>query len=215
MNNKIETLINIFTVDKGEFKLLLVRKKTEPYKGYWMLPGDNLKKDETAEDSITDAVYEKTGILSLYIEQHHTFSKLDRNPDDRVIAVSFIGLIDSVTFSLKREERDIEMEWFAIDDLPKMAYDHEAITEYAVKYLRKKVVNVNFLRSLFPSDFTLPELQKVYEQILDKKFDRRNFRKKFLTLNLIEDINEKAYSKNGRPPKLYKFKDNLKENDIF
>lgn len=215
MNNKVETLINIFTVDDGNFKLLLMRKKNEPYKGYWTLPGNLLKKEETAEDNISEAVYEKTGLLSLYMEQCHTFTKLDRNPDERMIAISFVGLIDSVSVHLKKEERDNELEWFSIDDLPKMAYDHEVITDYAVKYLSKKVINSNFLKSLFPSDFTIPELQKVFEQILNKKFDRRNFRKKFVNLNLLEDTNEFLDSRSGRPAKLYRFKENIKERDLF
>lgn len=215
MNNKVETLINIFTVDQGDVKLLLLRKKTEPYKGYWILPGNNLSKEETVEDNITDSVYNQTGLLSLYIEQCHTFSKIDRIPDERMLAISFIGLIDSVTAKIKVEDRDTELEWFPITNLPKMGYDHDSITEYVLKYLGKKIVNANVLKTLYPSDFTLPELQKSFEQILGKTFDRRNFRKKFINLDLIEDTNEFNEGGNGRPAKLYRFKENLREKDLF
>jgi len=215
-NNYLETLISIFTIDKGALKVLLLRKKTEPYKGYWILPGNILRNDETLEDNITDAVLDKTGLLSVYIEQCYTFSNIDRDPDGRVIATSFIGLVDSKSVEIKREERpEFETAWFSIDELPKLGYDHESIISRNIEYLKKKIVNSNVLKSLFPSDFTLPELQHVYEQILGRELDRRNFRKKFIGLDLIEDTLEKNVGFNGRPAKLYRFKDDIKEINLF
>jgi len=215
-NNYLETLISIFTIDKGNLKVLLLRKKTEPYKGYWILPGNTLRNDETLEDNVTDAVLDKTGLLSVYIEQCYTFSTIDRDPDARVIATSFIGLVDSKSVEIKREERpEYETAWFSVSELPKLGYDHETILARNVEYLKKKIINSNVLKSLFPSDFTLPELQNVYEQILGKKLDRRNFRKKFIGLDLIEDTLEKNTGFNGRPAKLYRFKDEIKEINLF
>ena len=215
-NNYLETLISIFTIDKGDLKVLLLRKKTEPYKGYWILPGNALRNDETLEDNVTDAVLDKTGLLSVYIEQCYTFSNIDRDPDGRVIATSFIGLVDSKSVEIKREERpEYETAWFSVSELPKLGYDHETILARNVEYLKKKIINSNVLKSLFPSDFTLPELQNVYEQILGKKLDRRNFRKKFIGLDLIEDTLEKNTGFNGRPAKLYRFKDEIKEINLF
>lgn len=215
-NNYLETLISIFTIDKGELKVLLMRKKTEPYKGYWILPGNILKNDETLEDNITDAVLDKTGLLNVYIEQCYTFSDLERDPDGRVLATSFIGLVDSKSVEIKREERpDFETAWFSIDELPKLGYDHEVIISRNIDSLKKKIINSNVLKGLFPSDFTLPELQHVYEQILGRELDRRNFRKKFISLDLIEDTMEKNVGFNGRPAKLYRFKDDIKELDLF
>lgn len=215
-NNYLETLISIFTIDKGDLKVLLLRKKTEPYKGYWILPGNALRNDETLEDNVTDAVLDKTGLLSVYIEQCYTFSNIDRDPDGRVIATSFIGLVDSKSVEIKREERpEYETAWFSVSELPKLGYDHENILARNLEYLKKKIINSNVLKSLFPSDFTLPELQNVYEQILGKKLDRRNFRKKFIGLDLIEDTLEKNTGFNGRPAKLYRFKDEIKEINLF
>ena len=126
--NYNETLISIFSVFDGELKVLLLRKKTEPYKGYWILPGNLLRCDETIENNITDAVYDLTGLTNVYIEQTYSFSALDRNPDYRLIAISHIGLVDSTTVEIKREEREnVESEWFKITDLPKLAFDHEMI----------------------------------------------------------------------------------------
>ena len=214
--NYNETLISIFSVFDGELKVLLLRKKTEPYKGYWILTGNLLRCDETIENNITDAVYDLTGLTNVYIEQTYSFSALDRNPDYRLIAISHIGLVDSTTVEIKREEREnVESEWFKITDLPKLAFDHEMILNKNIKYLYSKIINSNILKILFPSDFTLPELQKVYEQVLDKPLDRRNFRKKFIALDLVEDTLEKNTGFNGRPAKLYRFKDDIKERNLF
>lgn len=214
--NYLESLITIFTVDKGIVKVLLLRKTEDPYKGYWILPGSPLKNTESLEDNITDAVLDKTGLLNVYLEQCYTFSSLSRNNEQRVLATSFVGIVDSVSSVIKRENRaNIVSEWFPIGDIPKMAYDHEDVIKKNIEHLRKKIVNSSVLKSLFPSDFTLPEIQKVYEQILGKSFDRRNFRKKFISMGLIEDTNEKNIGCNGRPAKLYKFKDDIKQIDLF
>ena len=128
-NMQLEGLLSIFQADHSTLKVLLVRKTTDPYKGYWVLPGDLIKNDETIEDNITNYIYDKLGIKSLYLEQIHTYSSVDRCPDGRVVAVNYLGLIDPVTLLLKKEDREIEMEWFPVTDLPKVGYDHLDIIE--------------------------------------------------------------------------------------
>ncbi|MBR1376606.1 MAG: NUDIX hydrolase [Bacilli bacterium] len=215
-NTNVESLISIFTVEEDKLKILLMRKNTEPYKGYWILPGSLVKNDETIEDNITNTIYDKLGLVSLYLEQSHTYSSLDRNPDDRVIAVNYIGLVDSVTLLLKREEReDIETGWFNINDLPKLGYDHANIIEKTLTILGKKLNSVYYIRNLFPADFTLPELERVLTSLLDRNVDRRNFRKRLIKLNIIEETGEKTEGNNGRPAKLYRFKDDVKDVPIF
>lgn len=212
----LETLIGVFTIDKGKIKILLVHKKTEPYKGYWVLPGSILSNKETLEDNITDVVCDKLGLPTLYIEQCYTFSNLNRNPDNRVIATSFIGLIDNITLVLKRQEKeDVELSWFDINSIPKMGYDHEKILNKLLDYFKKRIINSNILKILFPSDFTLPELQKVYEQILNIQIDRRNFRKKLVNLGYVVDTGDVNEGFMGRPAKLYRFNDELEERNIF
>ncbi len=214
--NIIETLISIFIVEKGVVKILLFKKKNDPYKGYWMLPGSIVGTDETAEENIENYVLENCGFDNLFIEQSQVFSTPTRIIDRRVIAVTFIGLIDSISVELKQEIPDtVESEWFSISAIPKMAYDHEQIVKKAIENLKTKLINSNFLKILFPSDFTLPELQRVYEQILDKKLDRRNFRKKFINLGLIEDTGYKNEGYTGRPAKLYRFKEEIEERELF
>jgi 8-oxo-dGTP diphosphatase len=213
--NILETLATIFSVDKGEIKVLLLRKRTEPYRGYWVLPGNFLKTDEELETGIKNAVYEKIGYKNIPFEQHQAYSKLDRHISGRIIAFNFISLLDGKSVEIKRESREYETEWFDIHSIPKMAFDHADIVNDSISALRKKIVNSNVLKSLFPSDFTLPEIQSIYETILDKKLDRRNFRKKFISLGLIEDTGYKTESYAGRPAKLYRFKEDIKIRDLF
>lgn len=215
-NQLLETLIGIFTVDKGKIKILLMHKKTEPYKGYWVLPGSLLSNNETLEDNITDVVCDTLGLPTMYIEQCYTFSNLNRDPDNRVVATAFIGLIDNITLVLKKQERDeIELAWFEINSIPKTGYDHDKIINKLVEYLKKRMINSNILKILFPSDFTLPELQRVYEQVLNIEIDRRNFRKKLVNLGYVIDTGDVNEGYMGRPAKLYRFNDELEERNLF
>lgn len=212
----LETLVSVFTVENGVVKVLLMKKKTDPYRGYWILPTNILTNKETIEDNIHMIIKNRLGFPDMYLEQGHIFSDLSRDKDDRIIGVSYIGLIDSKMLEIKKEARDdLELKWFNINDIPKMGYDHEEIVEDSIKLLRKKLLNSKILKNLFPSDFTLPEIQKVYEQILGRELDRRNFRKKFINLGIVIDTGDKNVGGNGRPGKLYRFNDNLKERDLF
>ena len=212
----LESLINIFTVEKGNLKVLLMKKPTDPYKGYWILPNSIVSNDETIEENVSKVVEGKLNLNNIYLEQNHVFSNLDRDADERVVGVSFIGLVDYLSVNLKMEEiQGIEFEWFNITDIPKMGYDHEKVVKDSIKFLRKLLVNSKILKHLFPSDFTLPEIQKVYEQILGRPLDRRNFRKKFINLGLVTDTGYKNEGSNGRPGKLYRFNDEIKERDLF
>lgn len=212
----LETLVSVFTVENGVVKVLLMKKKTDPYRGYWILPTNILTNKETIEDNIHMIIKNRLRFPDMYLEQGHIFSDLSRDKDDRIIGVSYIGLIDSKMLEIKKEARDdLELKWFNINDIPKMGYDHEEIVEDSIKLLRKKLLNSKILKNLFPSDFTLPEIQKVYEQILGRELDRRNFRKKFINLGIVIDTGDKNVGGNGRPGKLYRFNDNLKERDLF
>lgn len=212
----LETLISIFTVENGVVKVLLMKKKTEPYKGYWILPTNILTNKETLNDNIYITIKNRLGFPEMYLEQGHIFSDLERDKEERIIGVSYIGLIDTKTLEIKKEDRtDLELKWFNINDIPKMGYDHEEIVKDSIKLLRKKLLNSKILKNLFPSDFTLPEIQKVYEQILGRELDRRNFRKKFVNLGIVVDTGDKNLGGNGRPGKLYRFNDDLKERDLF
>ncbi|MDD3453140.1 MAG: hypothetical protein PHN42_02540 [Bacilli bacterium] len=203
--NQIEIIINIFTIANGKIKILLFRRDEDPFKGYWMLPSNLLMTSETIEECANDTIYEFSGLKDMHLFQCDVMSKIDRLPNDRILANSLIGILDEETITLKREKRKITSEWFDIDTIPKTVYDHNDIIENAIKMLKNKIKNNELLNIFYPSDFTLPELQLVYEQVFNKKLDRRNFRKKMINLKIVEDTGDKNIGKNGRPPKLYRF----------
>lgn len=208
----LESLINIFTVEKGKLKILLERKKEDPYKGYWILPKETLKKETTLEVTIESILNRTINTSKIYTEQNYTFSGIDRYPGNRIISTSYIGLVDNKKLKLNQ---DLELNWFNLDELPKIGYDHKEIIESSKELLKTKLVNTTILKNLFPNEFTLPELQSVFESIMNKNLDRRNFRKKFLTLNLIEETGNNSVGGSGRPAKLYRFKEKIKDINLF
>jgi len=213
--NQIEVLVNLFTISKGKLNVLLFRKEEDPFKGYWMLPSNLLMVSETIEECARYTIDEMAGLNDIYLKQCNVFSKIDRLPNDRIVANSLIGLIDNQTLLLKKVKRNYDSAWFPINELPKMVYDHGDILKDTIGYLRKELTNVELLKKLFPSDFTMPELQAVFEEILGKELDRRNFRKKIINLDILEDTGDKNNIKNGRPAKLYRFKEIENNIDIF
>lgn len=214
--NQIEVLVNLFTIDNGKLKILLFRKLEDPYKGYWMLPSNLLMTSETIEECAEATMDEMVGLKNIFMKQCNVFSKIDRLPNDRILANSLIALIDKESLMVKREPRKYyESAWFSIEEIPKMVYDHGIILEDSINYLRHELNNVEILKILFPSDFTLPELQVVYEQVLNTKLDRRNFRKKLVNLGLIVDTGDKTGGKTGRPAILYRFSTDKTKNQLF
>ena len=216
IENLIETLVTIFTVESGAIKVLLMRRGEDPYKGYWMLPSAYAQLDKSLELTASECVVKRTGLPDLSLLQDRVYSSVDRKPDHRVIAVNYIGLVDTTTVFLKQEQREeYSIAWFDVTQLPKLAFDHEVVIQQAKSALKTILSHSENLRLLFPSDFALPEVQRVYEIILEKQLDRRNFRKKFMNYHLIEATGENTEGHNGRPAKLYRFKENTKEFILF
>ncbi len=212
----IHVITALFTVEQGITKVLLIKRKNEPFLGDWVLTGGALYNNEDLEDGALREIKEKTGITEVKIKQFKAFGKVDRSPVMRMVAVGFIGILDSKRVNLLRETKNTSnADWFPIDKIPPLGYDHEEILHEAILELRKQIVKTNILKSLFPDGVTMPELQKTYEAILDKKFDRRNFRKKILNLDLIEDTNRSDRFEGNKPAKVYKFKDKIVDKDIF
>lgn len=211
----IEALVSIFTIVDGKFKILLFRKKKDPYKGYWTLPNELMGKEETLEEVVENCISTKVGLSNLEYSQVKSFSALDRNPSKRIVGISFITIVDSTTLELNNVTTDEGMEWFNIDNLPKIGYDHQEIINASVELLKQKINHSLELRKLFPSDFTLPEIQKIYEQLLGLEIDRRNFRKKFIKADLIEETGDKVTGMNGRPATLYRFREDIEDKLLF
>lgn len=215
-NQGIHVITALFTVEQGITKVLLIKRKNEPFLGDWVLTGGALYNYEDLESGALRELEEKTGITGVPIKQFKAFGKVNRSPVMRMVAVGFIGIIDSKRVNVLRETKNTSnADWFPIDKIPPLGFDHEEILHDALLELRKQIVKSNILKSLFPDGVTMPELQKTYEAILDEKFDRRNFRKKMLSLDLIEDTNKSDKFEGNKPAKVYIFKDKIEDKDIF
>lgn len=215
-NQGIHVITALFTIEQGITKVLLIKRKNEPFLGDWVLTGGALFNNEDLETGALRELEEKTGITGVEIKQFKAFGKVDRSPVMRMVAVGFIGIIDYKRVHLLRETKNTSnADWFPIDKIPPLGYDHEEILHDAIIELRKQIVKSNILKSLFPDGVTMPELQKTYEAILDKKFDRRNFRKKMLNLDLIVDTNKSDRFEGNKPAKVYEFKKKIEDKDIF
>ena len=211
-NQCIHVVCSLFTVDKGVTKVLLIRRKNEPFKGMWALVGGALYNDEELIDGLKRELKEKTGIENIHLEMANVYSRIDRSPVMRMVAISYIGIVDKNKLSILKETlKTVDCDWFPLDRIPKLAYDHNEILEDAAKLLKERIKKTDMLRYLYPSGFTMPEIQKVYESILGVSFDRRNFRKKLLSLGFIKETNKTERFEGKKPAKIYEFK---KQNEI-
>lgn len=215
MKNTVETLINLFTVHDGKMSILLAHKHSEPYKGYWVLPTSFVSEDETLEHRIQTTLEDYFKNPRISLSQNNVFGDLDRFPEKRVIGISYVGFVDSVTIELSHCYNEDEVQWFDIMTLPKLGYDHNQVIGEAMNYLRTALKKMTTLKALYPSDFTLPEIQRIYEIVFNKEMDRRNFRKKFFQLDIIEETGDIVKGSTGRPAKLYRFKEDSDIQDLF
>jgi len=215
-NQGIHVITTIFTVDKGITKVLLIKRTNEPFKDMWALVGGALYNNETLDQGIKREVKEKIGINIKNTQMFDIFSKVDRSPVMRMLAVGYIGIVDcSKVEVIKRTVKTSDADWVPIDRVGKLAYDHNEILIKGIETLKQKIVNTDILKSLYPSGFTLPEIQKTYEAILDKELDRRNFRKKMLSLDLIYDTGLTKVFEGTKPAKIYMFKEDRKSKNVF
>ena len=215
-NQGIHLISSIFTVDKGVVKVLLIRRNNEPYKDKWALVGGALYNNETVVDGMKREIKEKTGINDIILYYSNIYSRVDRSPIMRMVGLSYVGFLDIEKVNLLKEtDKTNDSDWFPINNIPELAYDHNEILNDSILKLRELIYDSDILKSLFPNTLTLPELQSVYETILDKKIDRRNFRKKLIHLDILEDTKYKNEETNGRPAKLYRFKDEIEGEMMF
>lgn len=206
-NQGIHLISSIFTVDKGVVKVLLIRRNNEPYKDKWALVGGTLYNNETVVDGMKREIKEKTGINDIVLYYSNIYSRVDRSPIMRMVGLSYVGFLDIEKVNLLKEtDKTNDSDWFPINNIPELAYDHNEILNDSILKLRELIYDSDILKSLFPNTLTLPELQSVYETILDKKIDRRNFRKKLINDGVIVDINNEKNYIGKKPAKLYKFR---------
>ncbi|MEG1995722.1 MAG: NUDIX domain-containing protein [Bacilli bacterium] len=212
----VHVITSIFTVEKGVTKVLLIKRKNNPYCGKWALVGGALYNNEDLLDGVKREIFEKTGIKDMEIYFSGVFGKVKRSPVMRMVAITYEAVIDFEKVSILKDTlKTSNADWFSINNIPELAYDHNEILDTAISSLKEKITETSILKSLFPNEFVIPEIQKVYETILNKTFDRRNFRKKILSLGVVEDTNKLQVFEGSKPAKLYKFKENSKCKNVL
>jgi 8-oxo-dGTP diphosphatase len=200
----VAVFVVIFTVVEGHLNVLLIRRGVEPYRGHWAIPGGRLQPGETLEQAATRKLVEETGVRDVYLEQLYTFSDLDASAAGGAVAIAYFALVDHNSVSLPKRE-EWPTAWFSLDDLPALAFDNKSVLDYALRRLRSKTEYTNVAYSLLPQYFTLSQLQSVYESILGKEVDKRNFRKRMLALGIVRPTERTMVLGAHRPAKLYTF----------
>lgn len=205
-NIKIAVDAIVFGYANNQLNVLLIKQKYGMMKNQWALVGGFVKDDETLNDAVNRELKEEAGIQVNYLEQLYTFGDdVQRDPRFRVISVSYFALVNSTEIILKADTDAEDAQWFPINNLPTLAYDHETILETAHKRLKSKLTYQPIGFDLLPQEFLFSELENLYCTILSKEIDRRNFRKKILSFGIIEETEKFSNKKNGRPAKLFKF----------
>jgi 8-oxo-dGTP diphosphatase len=196
--------IVVFTIRHNALKVLLIKRAEDPYLGSWALPGGFVGIGEGLDEAAERELAEETGVAGVFLEQLYTFGTPDRDPRERVITVAYYALIPSDRIQIRAATDAEAVGWFALDELPALAFDHQEIFSMALERLRAKLEYSTIAFQFMPQEFTLTELQSVYELILGEPIDKRNFRKRILALEAIEETGQERREGAHRPAKLFR-----------
>ncbi len=205
-NIKVAVDAAIITIKQSELCVLLIQMKKSPFEGMWALPGGLLEEDETTQGAATRILKTQTGVEDVFLEQLATFDDVDRDPAGRVVSVAYYALLPDLDVELKTTQKYTDVRWWPIKKLPTLAYDHKTLVKEAIDRVAAKIQYTNIVWSLLPKEFTLTQLQQVYEIILGKTLDKRNFRKRIEDLELIKPTGTTRTGMAHRPAALYQFK---------
>jgi 8-oxo-dGTP diphosphatase len=193
----------IFGFEENKLKVLLIKSDLEMFNGRLSLLGDFVKDNEELDDAAYRVLKERTGMNDVFLDQVRTFGSPGRHPGGRVITVAYCSLLNITHHELKIHDNDLH--WHSVATLKEMAFDHKEIVDACYAWLQKRIQEHPLGFNLLPDKFSLRELQNLYEAILGVSLDRRNFRKKFASMDLLIDIDEMEQDVPHRPGKLYKF----------
>ena len=195
----------VFGLDYEDLKVLLIQRDIEPFAGEWALPGGFVPVGESTEETANRELAEETGLKNIFLEQLYTFSDPERDPREHVVTVAYYALVNLSEHEVQASTDARKAAWFEIDDIPTLAFDHDLILQTAYERLQGKIRYQPIGFELLPRKFTLRQLQQVYEKILDRKLDKRNFRKKILKMGIIEGLDEIETDVAHRAARLYRF----------
>lgn len=204
--HEITVDICIFTIKDDEGQLLLIKRHNEPFKDKWAIPGGYVRMSEDLDEAAARILKEKTNVENVYLEQLHTFGDPLRHPSSRVITCAYWALVRYEDLNIDFNEEDVA--WHSYENLPSLAFDHKEIITYARTTLKRQLETCPVAYQVLNEKFTLTEMQRAYELIMDKKLDKRNFRKKILVTEGLKELNEYSKINSKRPAKLYSF-DNI------
>ncbi len=195
----------ILTVRERRLEVMLVRRRHWPFEGMWAIPGGFIAPNESLEDSARRELREETSVSDVYLEQLYPFGDPGRDPRTRVITVVYYALLRADQLHLRAGDDASDAQWFPAYGHPSLAFDHDQILDYTRQRLRSKLEYTTIGYQLLAPAFTLSELQEVYEAILNRPLDKRNFRKKVLSTGILEQLPETRKAGQHRPAALYRF----------
>lgn len=201
----VDCVVLGFDPSERDLKVLLIKRLSEPYKNQWALPGGFVDMDESLETAALRELEEETGVANIFLEQLYTFGAPNRDPRGRVISVAYYALISLGSKTIRAASDAKDVQWFSINHLPALAFDHSLILASALQRLRGKVRYVPIGFELLPDYFALSQLQQLYETILETTLDKRNFRKKILRMDVLKETDNYQQGVAHRAARLYRF----------
>ena len=196
----------VFTAMHDELKILLIQRNEPPFKGKWALPGGFVEKNEELENAAQRELYEETNVRNIFMQKIGAYGAVGRDPRGRVLSVAYLALI-SAGQKLKTSRETKGVEWHSLNSLPGLGFDHKNIVRDALNQLRFEIQTTNIAFQILPKKFTLSEMQHLYQLVLGKKLDKRNFRKKIKELGILKETHETKMEGAHRPAMLYSFRE--------
>lgn len=195
----------VFGLDEEDLKVLLIERDLEPFAGQWALPGGFVRVEESLEEAARRELEEETGLKQVFLEQLYTFGDVGRDPRERVVTVAYYALVNIRDHRVTAATDARDAAWFPVSRLPSLAFDHKRILAAALARLKGKVRYQPVGFELLPAKFTLSQLQHLYETILERALDKRNFRRKVLAMGFVEETDETERDVAHRAARLYRF----------
>lgn len=195
----------VFGYTHKRLQVLLIQQKFGGKEDKWALPGGFVRKEETLDEAVLREIKEETGVKVNYFEQLYSFGDINRDYRKRVVSVAYLALLNPKNYQLKADTDAKDAQWFSIDEIPKLAFDHNEIIEKGLKRLKAKINYQPIGFELLSKEFPFSDLENLYQTILGEKIDRRNFRKKILGFDILVETDKMQSSKSGRPAKLFRF----------